>query len=280
MRTEEFKLVLEGIAEDSPEALRRVKGALLGEIGLSVSEAQTVLQALPFTLFTSSNEAELDALHGVLSAAGATVTIVRPKGAEESDELDFQLDVPKDSPQREPSTQSEPLGATLDFFVETAPPPINPAVSTPERFEEAARGEELVLELLPAEDLPPLKESLVEPEPIDFGEPPISAAAEVTTPLAQQPAAPPPPMAEKASVGPRAAPPTGAAVAAPPRFTEHPNNVPIGRQMRERMRDGTPSPMELLAPPTDLASLITPEFIMGLCGAIGALAVINWWIFG
>jgi len=58
--SENFALVLEGLGDGSGETLRRIKGALLGELGLSVSEAQTALGALPATLRRATTSAELD----------------------------------------------------------------------------------------------------------------------------------------------------------------------------------------------------------------------------
>lgn len=83
--TAEFKLVIEGISDDSAQAIQRIKGILIADLDLSVAQVQEILQGGTRELRRAAREEELFRFYKALKGAGAKVLIVRP-AAEPQDE--------------------------------------------------------------------------------------------------------------------------------------------------------------------------------------------------
>ena len=183
--SKEFELVFEGPKDDSPETLTRIKGVMIGDCEMSISDVKEALENAPLTIFRSDNEKELKVHFSNIQAAGGKVLLVRPKEEEQTvpeppeaqptvqspkdipeldladesgdvDEiaLDFSLDTPakgeSDTPKQEtpePATESNDEGG-LEFAldpIEEKPKADKPEVSGPE---------ELAFELEPVDEVP------------------------------------------------------------------------------------------------------------------------------
>lgn len=107
----EFKLVFQGPADDSPDTLRRLKGAFIADLEMPASEVQSVLSQPESVIRTAPTEGELLALYKLLKKAGGKVLIVRPAPTElltstpsGTTEITFDLEAilqPSSAPQKE-----------------------------------------------------------------------------------------------------------------------------------------------------------------------------------
>jgi len=280
----EFKLVLEGLADDSPDSLRKVKGALLADLGLTVPEAQRVLSSLPFTLFATSEETELIPWERLLHEAGARVTIVRPKKSPSGEsaepfgaDLDFTLAPIVAAPSiSEPSASTAIIESSLDFFVDGAAP-LTPSQAAPQPPPNGAPGAaeiEFSLELQPAVETAALKETLVV-EPPDLT--PIPAPA----PVEEFVAAPPRPVEE-----PRSAEPPPAQRASPTHSELH-HAVPLGRRTAPPPPSvhGEAAALRPLAEPSRRAArpafkdFFPPDVVGAIIAGAIILGIVNWLVF-
>ena len=72
----DFQLVFEGLDDSSPQSLQRIKGILVGEMGLSIEDAQNALANHPLTIKRDNNEKLLSVYFENLKNAGAKVAAV------------------------------------------------------------------------------------------------------------------------------------------------------------------------------------------------------------
>jgi hypothetical protein len=305
--SEDFELVLEGLGDGSSETLRRIKGALLGDLGLTVSEAQTALSALPNTLRRAATSAELDTWHTILTHAGAQVLIVRPKterteiarltaAASGGDthvlesSLDFTL-----HPLTPPVTSAaQPYlsCAEIDFSLELSPPPQLPDLKE-DLVPPNAKPAEVPVAELAVPSAPPLPdnsavsaspgegESASANTPLTLAESSAPAAPEAvvslsvnSTAVAPPPAlkSPPPDTAAKKKTTPSGSPAEGS------------GHAPLGRQHVVGMAAPTVPPKENVPSPTIHTTLgteahepiVTPELIMAVSVGAIVLALVNW----
>lgn len=285
MGREEFHLVLEGFAESSTDSLRRVKGTLLADLGLSVAEAQTILDSLPFTLFSAADEGALEELYMLLVGAGAKVHIVRPKGCppDQRDEaIDFHLESePSEGEHPSSPEETELVETELDFFVDAAPTPPT-TESTPASWPSPEPlATDFSLELGAPPDLPPLKETVVE-EAVSFDTfaPPEKEAmpGTVTSPPPAS-SAPELPSVLVSTVVPTSNPMPALGT----RVLESPHNLPIGRRMRpaslasEELESMIHREGDLAG--TRSSATITPATIRILVGGIVLLGFVNWLLY-
>lgn len=310
--TQNFELVLEGLGDGSGETLRKIKGALLGDLGLSIAEAQAILEALPHTLCCAATPEELRSWHTSLSRAGAQVAIVRPIAPESA--LGIEPIVASDlfaAPSGETQAAPQPTGDTtviesgLDFVLQpiTDIPP-QPSAPLPPSTEV-----EFSLELSPPEQTLPLKEDLVpaenHPAPSEPSlavetaptEATVSSSEAIATLRIESPPSSPeeltlveaelPPVAPASESSPaeaaRLSPPSpadsGKSTGLGTGHTEHTAHIPLGRQKRSE-----PSPKNNVSTPINEAPLerqdsspvLTPELIIVVSATTIALAVVNW----
>ncbi len=89
-----YKLVFEGLQDDSEETLRRVKSIFITDCELSIEQAQKALQEQPFTIKESDSKMSLEDLYSRLKLAGGEVLIVANQetanATSEVEELSFQ----------------------------------------------------------------------------------------------------------------------------------------------------------------------------------------------
>lgn len=96
----EFELVFEGPADDSAETLRRLKGAFIADLELTIGEVQEILKNYPLTIKRAESSSDLQLYAKSLKNAGGKVTIVQKSMQE-----DFDLNV-------EPSADDEEAETT------------------------------------------------------------------------------------------------------------------------------------------------------------------------
>lgn len=75
----EFELIFEGVADPSPDAVRKIKGILISDLELSITEVQHILENHPLTIRRSLDENKLLPHYMSLKDAGAQVLLLRPK---------------------------------------------------------------------------------------------------------------------------------------------------------------------------------------------------------
>jgi hypothetical protein len=274
MAAENFKLVLEGMIEDSPESLRKIKGALLGDLGLSAAEAQHALESIPCTLSSAPSEAALEAHHTKLHAAGAKVTIVRPvtDGSTPIEgELDFFLaPTATPPPPHQDGSDLEIIETALDFCFED---PLSLNAGRPQEIHtpgEAARQNEVSFEIAPPEDVVQFQAV-----PNETG---ACTAVTASAPAVAQPLQPA--VSSQATEAPEH-PPTeqvpaqSNSVSFIGKVVESPHHIPIGRTMRCAPKASSKGATEAISLETD-APILTPELITGLSVAVTLLALCNW----
>ncbi len=285
MVSENFELVLEGLSESTPDSLRRVKGTLLSDLGLTVAEAQAVLESLPFTLFSAPDEDSLQGLHDILAKAGAKVQIVRPqKGAPAplNEAIDFFLEGALAPTSAAPTPgETEVIETGLDFFVDPGLP-----VNQKEAAETSAPITESTpidfsLELAAPPELPQLKDTVVqELEPVEILLEPIpeERESEDVAPLigAATPDNHPLPASESAQIPPPAPLPA-------PRLSESPHSIPIGRRMREHrptpQETDTTTAEQAVSIATSRTPIVTAGTVGLLVGGTILLGLLNWLLY-
>ncbi|MDC0358643.1 hypothetical protein OAO01_07490 [Oligoflexia bacterium] len=77
-----YELVLEGLKEDTPEALRQLKGILITEFSLSIDEVKAILDNFPATLQHASSKDEVQDRFKLLHQAGANVSMIDSESGE------------------------------------------------------------------------------------------------------------------------------------------------------------------------------------------------------
>ena len=85
-----YELVLEGLENDNPQTLQKVKGILIGNLELSISEVQKILESYPLTIKRSESETELAVHLNQLKSAGAKVLLIKPQSESSSEEDEVQ----------------------------------------------------------------------------------------------------------------------------------------------------------------------------------------------
>lgn len=75
-----YSLVFEGVSDDNPETLQKLKGVFIADLDLSVPEVQAILDFGKGVVCSSDDEAELKQKFLLLQKAGANVHIVVPQG--------------------------------------------------------------------------------------------------------------------------------------------------------------------------------------------------------
>jgi hypothetical protein len=118
--TEQLQLIFYGPKDDSVETLRKVKGAFIGELGLSVDEVKQFLESTPTVIFSTAEANEAHRIVHILQHAGALVEVGEDddvhSGTESEQSYEFTLefdDLAEESPKaKEPSPTRI---YTLDF---------------------------------------------------------------------------------------------------------------------------------------------------------------------
>lgn len=87
-----FELIFEGPRDTSSETLRRLKGAFISELEMSVEETTRILESAPISILSSVSEGELQVCYTILKAAGGKVLIVE-QDEELSDSEHFELSI-------------------------------------------------------------------------------------------------------------------------------------------------------------------------------------------
>ncbi len=92
--------MLEGLENQNPQTLQKVKGVLIGDLELSIPEVQKILENFPLTIKRSESQSDLSVHYESLKSAGAKVLLLK-KGDETSttnedatNEIEFNLENP------------------------------------------------------------------------------------------------------------------------------------------------------------------------------------------
>jgi len=119
-----YELIFEGTEDNTPDTLRRVKGAFISDLNFSVEEVKNILDNAPLMILRAKSESELQSLYLTLQKAGGKVAIVRPSSEdshdqENADGFEFTIEFDEDSEETailEPSQpQKDPPVYALDF---------------------------------------------------------------------------------------------------------------------------------------------------------------------
>ena len=103
--TGKYSLIFHGIGDDSADTLRRVKTALVADLGYSADEVKAFFDKTPLCIKSSPSSRELEAAHSLLEKAGALVMIEAPAGpdaqnspvaAKEEEEVFIEFDLSQD----------------------------------------------------------------------------------------------------------------------------------------------------------------------------------------
>jgi len=118
--TEQLQLIFHGPKDDSVETLRKVKGAFIGELGLSVEEVKQFLESTPAIIFSTAEASEAYRIVHILENAGALVEVGEDDNAHlgAEDEQSFEFTLEFDDLAEESSKGKEPSPTriyTLDF---------------------------------------------------------------------------------------------------------------------------------------------------------------------
>ena len=138
-KTKDYQLVLEGMDNQTPQSLQRIKGILVGDMEIPVEEAQKILSNFPLTIRHADNESELSVYYESLRSAGAQVLILKPQEPsneqakpEDSNEIDFKLEdafVNKTSDEKEilPVETQHPAedDNSIEFDFDFSTPPLS-----------------------------------------------------------------------------------------------------------------------------------------------------------
>ncbi len=99
----QYELVFEGPGDGSPDTLRKLKGAMVADLEMSVAEVQHILESYPLTIKRSESSHDLTIACQLLKNAGGAAYIVQPKSVSvpvsESTE-EFQLEIDLDEVQK------------------------------------------------------------------------------------------------------------------------------------------------------------------------------------
>lgn len=183
----EFKLVFQGPADDSPDTLRRLKGAFIADLDMPASEVQTVLSQPESVIRTAPTEGELVALYKLLKKAGGKVLIVRPLPAalptstpSGTTEITFDLESILQPSSPPPEEKEAPV---YHLTLDDSPTDLAEMVSLAAGEDaEAAGGTESLLPPEP-EPLPPPAPPLVETQPLESSELPLEVLPAGSAPL-------------------------------------------------------------------------------------------------
>lgn len=118
--TEQLQLIFHGPKDDSVETLRKLKGAFIGELGLSVEEVKQFLESTPAIIFSTAEASEAYRIVHILENAGALVEVDEDDnahlGAEDKQSFEFTLefdDLEDESPKAKELSPTRVY--TLDF---------------------------------------------------------------------------------------------------------------------------------------------------------------------
>lgn len=118
-----YELIFEGLNDDSPDALRRLKGVFIADLNLSVEEVQNILQSSPTPIFKSPDKTEVQRCMSALKSAGAKVLLVSPKNesengesvsSSESEDGSYVIEFDLNDSSEQPATPKEPKTYSLD----------------------------------------------------------------------------------------------------------------------------------------------------------------------
>ncbi len=82
-----YELVFQGVERSEPQALHRLRAALVGDLELTVEEARQVLDGTRYVVRRANSEDELSRLCSILKQAGAKASIVRERAQDEESDL-------------------------------------------------------------------------------------------------------------------------------------------------------------------------------------------------
>lgn len=118
--TEQLQLIFHGPKDDSVETLRKVKGAFIGELGLSVEEVKQFLESTPTVIFSTVEASEAHRIVHILQHAGALVEVGEDdsvdSGTEDEQSYEFTLEFDDLADEASKSKEPSPTRVyTLDF---------------------------------------------------------------------------------------------------------------------------------------------------------------------
>ena len=200
-----FQLIYDGLQDESPDTLRRLKGVLIADFDLSIPEVQEILSKSPSVIKASDSEKEIKQACTRMEFAGAKVHIVRPQAAVPTNPLAhfenealqpksppkpesgglFSLDAEKDEPEAETEEFIMELDAPEEVEVHRPEPKVYELLET--SLEEATPE----VETAPEESVQALEPEIAPSEKLpDFD---LSIVMEQEPELAAAPQAPEPP---------------------------------------------------------------------------------------
>ncbi|MCB0330842.1 MAG: hypothetical protein KDD70_14315 [Bdellovibrionales bacterium] len=171
-----YQLVFQGPVDDSTDTLRKLRGALIGDLQLHAEKAKFLLENAPITIRESADQTQLIPQLKKLEGAGARALIIRSQKLNQVNETEDSLNLqmtPTAQPtatkreartsrkdltiaSRRSNSKSEelPLSLNFDDFLEPAPHGKHQKESEAairkeieQRFEEAPEYEDLLLHL-------------------------------------------------------------------------------------------------------------------------------------
>ncbi len=81
-----FELIFQGLADNSPEALVKLRGIFVADLDFPVEQARLIFESAPTVIRSAAKEEELQAISKKLQAAGAQVLIVRKVDLSQSEQ--------------------------------------------------------------------------------------------------------------------------------------------------------------------------------------------------